>query len=629
MMRWFSDFVEGRNCMKRVAVFQTVLIVLAMGLADGSSGPLFTSSDGGGTATVEPKGGLPAGSTGTWKIAYTAGGKEIAPGGGIVLQVSPFWGWTPPQVRLPSRPGFVTAEVVEGDARVEIFESVPYSVVVRLAEGRLKRGDTVVITYGDTGGGKHPGAAARIDKYSERDSAFHVKVDGDGDGSFKEIENSPTIEITSGAPVRISVVASSIVPAGGKGTLVLAALDAAGNWVEEYTGKVALSSSPGLGFDGVCTFGRGDGGTKRLSFRARSQGIFRIDAADHGRGLEGRSNPVEVVPAPPPLSLYWADIHGHSGFSDGTGTPEDYYRYARHVSALDVAALTDHDAWGIRPLDENPRMWARIQSLTNRFYRPGGFVTFVGYEWTNWTYGHMHVLFKGKKGAVYSYRSEQSDTPEKLWSILPRGEAITIPHHPGGGPIRTDWDFHDPAFEPLVEICSVHGVSERFNGPLSIYHPVEGAFVQDALKRGYRLGFLGSGDSHTGHPGMPYVDAPSFGLSGIYAEELTREGIWGALFARHTYATTGARIILRFTVNGAMMGDEVEAGAPMAFSAEAVPCGPVESFELVHNNRVIHRATGTRLEYAHPEEVRTGDYFYVRLLQENGQQAFSSPVWIK
>ena len=44
--------------------------------------------------------------------------------------------------------------------------------------------------------------------------------------------------------------------------------------------------------------------------------------------------------------VLWADLHGHSAFSDGTGPPEDYFLYARDVAALDVAALTDHDHWG-------------------------------------------------------------------------------------------------------------------------------------------------------------------------------------------------------------------------------------------------------------------------------------------
>ena len=35
-----------------------------------------------------------------------------------------------------------------------------------------------------------------------------------------------------------------------------------------------------------------------------------------------------------PTRLYWADLHGHTRHSDGTGTPYDYFRYARDVARL-------------------------------------------------------------------------------------------------------------------------------------------------------------------------------------------------------------------------------------------------------------------------------------------------------
>jgi len=608
-----------------------IFILLLVHAAPGFTGEEFSPSDGRGTAAVRPSGKFLAGSRGTWKIAYTTDKNGIAAGGGIVLQISPWWGWTPPQARSPSRPGYVTAEVTKGNAGVEVIEtSVPWAVVIKVKEVSLKGGDTITITYGDTGGGKHPAASSRIDRYSERGAAFYLKVDGDGDGRFKLLKRNPVIDIIPGPAAKLSLVATSVVAPGEEGSLFLSALDPANNRVEGYRGTLSLTSAPpGLELPATCLLTKGDGGSKRITYKAGSPGIFRVEAVDHDSGLRGRSNPVEVVSRPGPYRLFWADLHGHSGFSDGTGLPRDYYRYARDVSGLDIAALTDHDAFGIPLLDENPQMWEEIRGVTNSFYRPGRFVTFVGYEWTNWTYGHMHVLFRGEKGTIYSSRSENSDNPEKLWAVLPKGGAITIPHHPGGGPINTDWNFYNPAFEPLVEICSVHGVSERSDGPLAIYHPVKGAFVQDALKRGYRLGFLGGGDGHIGHPGMPYADAPSFGLSGIYAKDLTREGIWEALFSRRTYATTGARIILRFTVNGTVMGEEIEAVPPLEVEAGAVVCGPIKSFDLVRNNRVIHSVRSDRMDYTYSGPVERGDYFYVRVLQENSQQAFSSPVWVK
>ena len=69
-------------------------------------------------------------------------------------------------------------------------------------------------------------------------------------------------------------------------------------------------------------------------------------------GLEAEVNPIVIRRAR--RRLVWGDLHGHSGVSDGTGTPEDYYAYARDVARLDVAVLTDHDHWGVRPLDADP-----------------------------------------------------------------------------------------------------------------------------------------------------------------------------------------------------------------------------------------------------------------------------------
>jgi hypothetical protein len=78
-----------------------------------------------------------------------------------------------------------------------------------------------------------------------------------------------------------------------------------------------------------------------------------------------------------------------------------------------------------------------------------------------------------------------------------------------------------------------------------------------------------------------------------------------------------------------MMGSEIEASRPLEISAEAVPTAPVTSFDLIRNNRVIHRVTASRMSYTYAGEMSRGDYFYVRLTQDNDQFAFSSPVWIK
>ena len=111
----------------------------------------------------------------------------------------------------------------------------------------------------------------------------------------------------------------------------------------------------------------------------------------------------------------------------------------------------------------------------------------------------------------------------------------------------------------MTEIVSVHGSSEAPDAPAVIHEPVAGHFVRDALARGYRLGFVGSGDSHDGHPGAFTTDPAEGGLAAILSEELTREGVLRALRARRVYATNGARIVLRVALGGAPMGGVVPA----------------------------------------------------------------------
>ena len=118
------------------------------------------------------------------------------------------------------------------------------------------------------------------------------------------------------------------------------------------------------------------------------------------------------------------DLHGHSNLSDGTGTPEDYFRYARDVAGLDVAALTDHDHWGMPFLDEQPRALARDPRRdATRFHAPGRFVTLLGYEWTSWLHGHRHVLYFDDDGACSSSLDPATDDPRRALGGAPRPAA--------------------------------------------------------------------------------------------------------------------------------------------------------------------------------------------------------------
>ena len=40
---------------------------------------------------------------------------------------------------------------------------------------------------------------------------------------------------------------------------------------------------------------------------------------------------------------YFGNLHSHTSYSDGSGTPDDAYRHAREVARLDFLAITEHN----------------------------------------------------------------------------------------------------------------------------------------------------------------------------------------------------------------------------------------------------------------------------------------------
>ncbi|MEW6743442.1 MAG: CehA/McbA family metallohydrolase [Planctomycetota bacterium] len=582
-----------------------------------------SSFDGLGTATLDPPDPVPAGSIGSWTIAYTAAEPGIAPGGFVLLQVSPWWGWTPPQTQKPAWPGYTTVTVSGKQVATTVETLELHRVLVRLPEGLAAR-DTLTFRYGN----------ARADRFAEAAELFQILVDGDGDGHYAEIDSSPTLRVLAREPAFLIVNLRPQAHPGETVQITVAAVDALGNWSRLPAGEYRLAFTRDGEPSGQVTVDlAAEQELLRAPWSPSQEGLYFCEVSGPAE-LRGKSNVLWCQGRERMLSVFFGDIHGHSRLSDGTGTPADYYRYARDVSGLDIASLTDHDAFGTIPLEGRP--WQRIAQAANNAYEPGRFVTLLGFEWTNWQSGHRNVYYRDGTGPFLRSIDEPSDTPGELWRQLEPFEAMTIPHHPGGGPIPIDWSIPPGPNEPLVEICSIHGCSETIHSPLRIHAPVENGFVDKALERGYRLGFIGSGDTHDGHPGQRSAQAVCGGLLAVFAEELTREAIWAALKRRHTYATSGPKIVLFTQVAHSRMGSETtwsreQGPIPIAISVAA--CGDIRHVEIVRDGKTIDAVPGNgpflQLLVEDPEiRANTTTYYYARVTQEDGAMAWSSPVWV-
>ena len=554
-------------------------------------------------------------------FVFEAGPLGIARHGSVYFQ-TPLWSWTNPAAVAPD--GRLVTSLVPTDPALGIRVLAPEPGIVQfLVTGRAMRpGEKLEIHYGDE---RRP---VRVGLRAERRARFPFWVDGDGDGIRGLVPDPPSVDIVAGPATRLVAHLPATLRPGEPALLRIAALDAFGSSGTEIEGEFVLELPDSVEGPKRIPLDKDARGVAAVRVTPTEEGILELIV--HGpNGLEARTPP-SLVSAEAERIL-WLDLHGHTQLSDGTGTPDDYFAYARDVAALDGAAITDHDHWGVPYLDGAPENWNEIRAAVTTYHDPGSFVALLGYEWTHWIWGHRHVVHFATDGPLHSWVDPATDTPARLWDSLRGLPALTFAHHSAGDPVATDWTIPpDPELEPITEIASVHGSSESRDTPTPVRGGFDGNFVRDALDRGYRLGFVGSGDSHDGHPGLVHLTSPSGGLAAVFAPERTREAILAALRARRSYATNGPRILLDVRLDGNPMGSLLARGGGTLEVQAAAP-GDLAAVELVADGAVVEHVPvegrSASLSWTLPPETPER-WLYVRVLQEDGGAAWSSPFFV-
>ena len=83
-----------------------------------------------------------------FRIVYEVGTLGIATGGSVQLQVSPFWGWSTPQVSDPDAPGFTEIRAVPADIALRARTLDEQLLGIEVTGRALEAGDRIEITYG-------------------------------------------------------------------------------------------------------------------------------------------------------------------------------------------------------------------------------------------------------------------------------------------------------------------------------------------------------------------------------------------------------------------------------------------------------------------------------------------------
>ena len=293
------------------------------------------------------------------------------------------------------------------------------------------------------------------------------------------------------------------------------------------------------------------------------------------------------------MNFFWGDLHNHCAVSYGQGTPAQALARARQH--LDFCTITGHAFWPDIPMDlvtQNTIVGMHLGGFAKlqHFWRsllaelaaanvPGKFVTLPSYEWHSMEFGdyncyaphHELELIDGPDLATLTHRVVERSR-----------EFFLLPHHCAYVPgfRGTNWKAFDGGRSPLVEIYSNHGCGEADDAPFDYFHSMgprmAESMVRHALASGHRFGFYASSDSHDGYPGHY-----GHGKVGVTAARLDLSSLWAAMRARHTIATTGARIMASLDAGDGGAGDVVVARRKRGLALAIEATAPIDAIDLI------------------------------------------------
>lgn len=511
----------------------------------------------------------------TIRQTYTVGTRPIQVGGGFVVarHFMPNYGrWqtTDPEAdnfisvaSSNSSISFITAEVPVAGMHGGFRGAAP-ALMFKVAAGTLVEGDSVVITYGDNASGSRGFLMA--DFSSDRmPLPLYLSLQEGGDLLSLPIQ---PIQVTGTRFAGLRGFAPSVVAAGENFTLSVRAED-------RYRNR-ALNGHPELQLklgDRVVRKLPASGNAITLidDLSLPDPGVYRFTITSVDGSIAGPVNPILVAEAPE-RRVFWGDTHGHSGFAEGIGTADRFMRWARDDARLDYVTHSEHDIW------TDDHEWTVLRENVRNYSVEGEFIAYLGYEWTirNIQGGHHNVLFRtpDRRDRV---PAQFFPTLSRLYQGLRAGNAssdvLIIPHAHQTGNYR----LNDPELEPLIEIMSQHGNFEWFG--------------QRYLDHGHQIGFTAASDNHLAQPGYTAPKNTSLaqrgGLGAVLATEKTTDTLFDAMKQRHTYATTGERMILDVSVNGTTMGQRGAFASDRKIRGRVIGTAPIDQITVVRNGEEI------------------------------------------
>lgn len=331
---------------------------------------------------------------------------------------------------------------------------------------------------------------------------------------------------------------------------------------------------------------------------------------------------VHAQPVISGYKVYYGDLHNHCNVSDGQGTVDAAYNYAKNVSQLDFFGLADH----ANLISQSE--WTLIKNTANAYNEDSVFAAFYGFEWTTYfSYGHVTVV----NTEDFCSNGSPTNTFVGLINWLGTRNGIAFFNHPGWDAFAfNEFDhFADPPSDKFVGIelfNDLDGFSKYYynNG----YYNNDGnkGYYDEALIRAWKIGAAGGDDNHTANWGnkTPW-------RTGVLATAKTRTDIFSAFQARRFFSTMDKNLVVSININGFDMGSTIQGGnwtaVVEAFDGDNEL---ITDIKLMKNGSLLStwEQDDTHPVASFPVVCADGDYFYAIVHEADGNEAISSPVFI-
>jgi hypothetical protein len=341
-------------------------------------------------------------------------------------------------------------------------------------------------------------------------------------------------------------------------------------------------------------------------------------------------------------NVYYGDLHSHTAYSDGIGTPSEAYQYARDSADVDILAITDHTH--LLTTSE----YSSLRSVAATYTQDGVFVAIAGQEHgslstsTSGSFGHVNffeasVLIPQYDNGGKDYRYNLTGTYNWLYTHT---DPITGEHlfgdfnHPyESAGCGADAQFHDFAYSVTGD--SAMALLEIRNGKRGDSYELE---YFEALAKGWHVGAEANQDNHDGMWG----DSPNpnsgndIYLTGILADALTKADILRAIKALRTFAVEvnpkTDRMALLYQCEGHWLGETFTTSADTVhFDITVSAQNNFISVQLLRNGvQIAYVSPGTNSYHWTPADnpPMGENYYVVRAQQVDGDYLWSSPIWI-